>query len=164
MKPIQWPHVGVALLLSALAASANAELTYPATTVRAIDANLSSPVHPVALAWETAALPAMALDAQRGERLTALSTAGDELSLWAFMSTLRSLQTKQTFSLVASNARLVELSAANVAPVPLPGAAWLMVMGLAGLAGMRLTRATASPSHAGAGAGAGAATALPQTA
>lgn len=61
------------------------------------------------------------------------------LSLWTFITTMRAQQHGDRFVALESSASLLRLAEDPVAPVPLPGALWLLVMGLLGMAGVRFT-------------------------
>jgi len=77
------------------------------------------------------------------------SSAGDlQMSLFTLLSYMRAQQAGQSFQLAdAGIAVVLQNNIELPAPVPLPGAAWLFLMGLLGLAGGRLVR----PGQAGAG-------------
>lgn len=61
------------------------------------------------------------------------------LSLWTFITTIRAQQQGNRFVAFETNVSLLRLAEGPVSPVPLPGAAWLLFMGLLGMAGVRLT-------------------------
>jgi hypothetical protein len=66
---------------------------------------------------------------------------GDDLDLtiWNFIATVHAQQQARPFAVLQSQTTTLTLAVpAAVAPVPLPGALWLFVMGLLGLVGSRL--------------------------
>jgi hypothetical protein len=67
----------------------------------------------------------------------ALPAAGTA-SLWTFITAVRAQQRGDTFALLETHLSLFQLAEAPPAPVPLPPAAWLLVMGLLGGVGVRL--------------------------
>lgn len=67
------------------------------------------------------------------------------VSLWTFITTMRAQQQGDRFVALGTSVSLLRLAEGPVAPVPLPGALWLLVMGLLGMAGVRLT----GPNKAG---------------
>lgn len=61
-------------------------------------------------------------------------------SLWTFITSVRAQQSGDTFSVLETNLSLVlEADALPPSQVPLPAAAWCLLMGLLGMAGVRLT-------------------------
>lgn len=64
-----------------------------------------------------------------------------DLLLWNLCAVVRAQQGRRAFDLIDSEIRTVRISEdiAKVSAVPLPGAAWLFVMGVMGLAGTRVT-------------------------
>ena len=77
--------------------------------------------------------------------LTASSTplalpTGSPASLWSFITSVRAQQRGDTFSVLETNLSLVGMAdALPPSQVPLPAAAWCLLMGLLGMAGVRLT-------------------------
>jgi len=68
-----------------------------------------------------------------------LSAALTGTSLWTFVTSVRAQQQSDRFVILQANVSLLQLAEAVPAPIPLPGALWFMVMGLLGLAGVRIT-------------------------
>ncbi len=64
-----------------------------------------------------------------------------ELLLWNLCAVVRAQQSRRTFELIDTGIATVLISEdiARVSAVPLPGAVWLFVMGMLGLAGTRVT-------------------------
>ena len=60
-------------------------------------------------------------------------------SLWTFVTSVRAQQQSDRFVILEANVSLLRLADAVPAPVPLPGALWFMVMGMLGMAGVRIT-------------------------
>ena len=74
-----------------------------------------------------------------GSAPLALPTGGP-VSLWSFITSVRAQQRGDTFSVLETNLSLVGMAdALPPAQVPLPAAAWCLLMGLLGMAGVRLT-------------------------
>lgn len=71
-----------------------------------------------------------------------------DLALWNLVASVRAQQTGNSFDLIDTGLASLQLATGPVSPVPLPGAAWLFVMGVLGLTGTRLTGI--SPAAAGA--------------
>lgn len=61
------------------------------------------------------------------------------MSLWTFITSMRAQQQGDRFMVLETHVSLLRLAESPPAPVPLPGALWLMVMGLLGFAGVRAT-------------------------
>lgn len=77
-------------------------------------------------------------------------SGGSELLLWNLVAMVRAHQAHHSFELVNAgiNTVLISEDVANVSAVPLPGAIWLFVMGVMGLAGTRITGVARGVSHA----------------
>jgi hypothetical protein len=80
------------------------------------------------------------LAAGRAVPLAASGAGETQLSVFRFLAYLNAQQSGQPFRLADAGISLVlQTQIAPQAAVPLPGAAWFLVMGLLGLAGTRLT-------------------------
>lgn len=94
-----------------------------------------------------------------GTRLTDTASAVGSLSapeastvnLWTFITAVRAQQRGETFALLETQISLFDLVEPTPAPVPLPAAAWFLVMGLLGAAGVRLTGRSGQAGAAPAG-------------
>ena len=71
-----------------------------------------------------------------------------DLALWNLVASIRAQQAGNSFDLIDTGLTSLQVASAGgaVSPVPLPGAAWLFVMGVLGLTGTRLTGTTPTPS------------------
>ena len=74
------------------------------------------------------------------------------LLLWNLCAVVRAQQDRRTFELIDTGIATVLISEdiARVSAVPLPGAVWLFVMGVLGLAGTRVTGIKRGKGAAGA--------------
>ena len=64
-----------------------------------------------------------------------------DVALWNLVATVHAQQKSRAFDLVDANVKAVwDVERHHVSAVPLPGAIWLFVMGLLGLAGTRIRR------------------------
>lgn len=94
-----------------------------------------------------------------GTRLTETAAAVGSLTapnagtvnLWTFITAVRAQQRGESFTLLETQLSLFDLVEPTPAPVPLPAAAWFLVMGLLGAAGVRLTGRSTQPGAAPAG-------------
>lgn len=68
-------------------------------------------------------------------------TGNADLLLWNLVAMVRAQQHRQAFELIDTGITTIHLSEdiAKVSAVPLPGVVWLFVMGVMGLAGVRIT-------------------------
>ncbi|MES2099758.1 MAG: hypothetical protein V4569_08070 [Pseudomonadota bacterium] len=141
-----------AALLAApvIATAADAPLNATGTQSQLASSLLAQTVaHTVAQAPESSSLFAADLDNPQGApSATALRavplgnlSGGSELLLWNLIAMVRAHQVHHSFELVTAgiNTVLISEDIGNVSAVPLPGAVWLFVMGVMGLAGTRIT-------------------------
>lgn len=145
------PHALAATLLLLCCGLAHADLLPVASEVLPADER-----SPPASAIADAALqpaPAFVLPSDdqvaSGEvkyMLAAPPPAAIDTGLWAFITRVRSQQQGDSFVQLENQLQLLDTAAP--AQVPLPGALWLLVMGLLGLAGVRFTGVQAAPGAA----------------
>lgn len=136
-----------AVSLGLFSTSARADLVSAEAPVFSAAAELASNqsgATPTASAPGTArplALPALAADnTASGFAAGSLSSATPStVNLWTFITSIRAQQQGDRFSLLETHVSLLQLAESPAAPVPLPGALWLMVVGLMGMAGVRAT-------------------------
>ena len=160
MKPTHLRRVAMHALLALASASAQAELVSPSTELDGAEA--ASPDSSLSFslslsAWDSrgavrpgtafalaVALPGGGALADGSLRATANAVGSLTLpnsstaSLWTFITSVRAQQRGDTFSVLETN---LILMAESLPPsqVPLPAAAWFLVMGLLGMAGVKLT-------------------------
>lgn len=72
-------------------------------------------------------------------------TSAPQLTLWYFVATVQAQKQSRPLDLVQANLKIVEAVSA-VAPVPLPNAAGMLLIGLLGIAGVRIA-GRAGPGH-----------------
>lgn len=137
------PFMRAATALALIAASAS------------VHAALESPPADAVLSESSAAITTAAVTAWAqpvGRSGLAFALASDSVaadgslssrgaaSLWTFITSVRAQQRGDTFSVLETNLSLVEMAdALPPSQVPLPAAAWFLLMGLLGMAGVRLT-------------------------
>ena len=148
MKPPHVIRVAMHALLVLASASAQADLVSPSTELdKAVAASPNSSLSLSVSAWDLrgALRPDTAFALADGSlRATANAVgsltlpSGSTASLWTFITSVRAQQRGDTFSVLETN---LILMAESLPPsqVPLPAAAWFLVMGLLGIAGVRLT-------------------------
>lgn len=119
--------------VSVLSAAAELTTRWPSATTTAAAAGTARPL----------ALQALAADnTVSGFGAGSLSSATPStINLWTFITSIRAQQQGDRFSLLETHVSLLQLAESPAAPVPLPGALWLMVVGLMGMAGVRATAA-----------------------
>ena len=138
--------LGFAGLMAAASGPAFADLLSDAVST---EANVTA-VQPVD-AW----IAATAVRQGKAFALAAAPTTADGplsaglagTSLWTFVTSVRAQQQSDRFVILEANVSLLRLAEAVPAPVPLPGALWFMVMGLLGMAGVRITGAGSRASN-----------------
>lgn len=137
--------VGLAL---AAPASRAAIVSVPAaaTAVPAMPDRLAETT--VALAQDSASVEleaprsAFALAVTPRRRVFEILRGPSDLALWNLVATVQAQQTAKTFDLVTTSVKTVwEIEKNHVAPVPLPGVAWLFVLAVLGITGTRVRRA-----------------------
>ena len=158
MKPKTLTRAAVRWLLLLASASAQADLASVPANADLSDAtsawSASAGPHP-GTAFALAGSSALADGSKRATASAVGSLTlpdSSNASLWTFITSVRAQQRGDTFSVLETNLTLV-LMAESLPPsqVPLPAAAWFLVMGLLGIAGVRLTgsgsrRSNLSPS------------------
>jgi hypothetical protein len=149
-------YIKIILFLSSLlifSASAQAELSLATDAASAwapavIDASLER-----AAKSETSAMAtdrSTILAAAEGSTSPALADIG----LWHFISSVRAQQRGTNLVMLESSLRILEITTLPaVTAVPLPGAAWFLVMGLLGLVGVKATGRKAGYAHGSSGLG-----------
>ena len=138
-KPFVRAATALALILSSASAHAALESPPAASVFSESSADISA-------AAVTASVPpvsrsglAFALASNSVAADGPLSSRG-AASLWTFITSVRAQQRGDTFSVLEANLALVGLAdALPPSQVPLPAAAWCLLMGLLGMAGVRLT-------------------------
>ena len=137
------PFMRAATTLTLIAACAAAQAALESPSADAVFRESSTAITTAAVtAWiQPVSRPglafALASDSVAGDR--PLSSSG-AASLWTFITSVRAQQRGDTFSVLETNLSLVGMAdALPPSQVPLPAAAWCLLMGLLGLAGVRLT-------------------------
>lgn len=137
------PFMRAATALALIAASASAHAALESPPEDAVFSESSAAI-------TTAAVTAWAQPVSRSGLAFALasnSAAADgslprsgAASLWTFITSVRAQQRGDTFSVLETNLALIGMAdALPPSQVPLPAAAWFLLMGLLGMAGVRLT-------------------------
>jgi hypothetical protein len=146
--------LAVAALLAALACSpAQAGLSM-STETHGAEAAGSALLRQLEAVAPLSAGPAVALE--HSQALSHPDPQAIELTLWQFIKTLRAQRSAHAFEMLELRLSVVQVTLGGepVSQVPLPGAAWLMLMGLLGFAGVKLTgqrNAATAPEHAAMG-------------
>jgi hypothetical protein len=146
-------HIKSILLLISLlifSASAQAELSLATDAASAwapavIDASLEMAATAQSVATDRSTILSAAVGSTASPPLA-------DIGLWRFISSIRAQQTGTSLVMLESNLRILEISSAPATTaVPLPGAAWFLVMGLLGLVGVKATGRNAGYSQGSAG-------------
>lgn len=142
-----------AMAASAAALALCAPLTAGATLLLGADASPSTaPQNHLAHAMagvsreEAQAAPSMFAQAAivPRPRVQQIERGPSDVALWNLVATIHAQQKSRSFDVVDMGAKTVwEIEKQQVSAVPLPGAIWLFVMGVLGLAGTSLTRRAA---------------------
>lgn len=141
MTPKPFMRAATALALLAATAAAQADLQSPPAD--AVFSESSAGITTAAVtAWiqpvsRSGLAFALASDSVAADGPLPISGA---VSLWTFITSVRAQQRGDTFSVLETNLALIGMAdALPPSQVPLPAAAWFLLMGLLGMAGVRLT-------------------------
>ena len=137
------PFMRAAAVLALIAASAAAQAALESPPADAVLAGSTAAIStPAGIAWlqpVSRSGMAFALASDSAGADGSLSSRGTS-SLWIFITSVRAQQRGDTFSVLETNLSLVGMAdALPPSQVPLPAAAWCLLMGLLGMAGVRLT-------------------------
>ena len=137
------PFMRAAAVLALTAASAAAQAALESLPADAVLAESTAAITtPAGVGWvqpvsRSGLAFALARDSAGADG--SLSNRGTS-SLWIFITSVRAQQRGDTFSVLETNLSLVGMTDASPpSQVPLPAAAWCLLMGLLGMAGVRLT-------------------------
>jgi|GEM_PF-1881415 len=106
---------------------------------RGVSLDSSIPQEPLLQSPGLSAELAAAGEQGQARKQSLVRMQGQELTLWSFVRSIHSYQQGRTFEIAASNLANVSTLQPTVSEVPLPGAIWLLLMGLLGMAGVRVT-------------------------
>lgn len=128
MKRASWPFAVPLLTLALSCGVARAE--WVAVTQPAVD-------HTSIQALVVSRDPQLGLLEADGEG--AFVTELPDVGLWKFIASVRAMQSEDPLLLLQGHLSILESTSPPPTVVPLPPAAWLLVTGLLGLAGVRLS-------------------------